>query len=456
MCGIIGIYSINKENIIYDLQEGLYHLQHRGQDSYGYAVPILKNNQIVIYKDKGLIKDNLNNYYSHMGIGHTRYPTKGSNTINEAQPLYFLGEKHNISLIHNGQIWITETLLNYFTNHNIPINMNITSDSAMIVSLLGYHINKYDKLDHNIIKNIVVEICDLLEGSYNIICMIENYGLICFKDKNSIRPLILGKKDDIYLISSESISLTSLDYDIVTDIYNNELYIFNDDIKKYDLDYDSTLKPCIFEWIYLAREETTMYNVNVYEARFKMGEYLANKIKRVIPSELLNEIDYIIPIPDTSKPCALSISKNLKISYCEGITKNRYVNRTFIMDTQDKRRKNIKRKLNVVNHLIENKNLIIVDDSIVRGNTIKHIVNLLKKHNAKKIIIISCSPEIINENKYGIDIPDKNKLICYNSDINKELDVEYVLFQDIEDLKKSIQFFNPNIKEFEDSIFRTN
>ena len=451
MCGIIGLVSLNKGNIVCDLTESLYHLQHRGQDSYGFS--LITDNKIIIHKDKGLIKNDLNNYNSEFGIGHTRYPTKGSNTINEAQPLYFSGKNHKISIVHNGQIWLNDRLSKYLESNNIPINKDITSDSVIILSIIGYHLDEYSIITSDIIKDIVLKLYSILEGSFNIICLIENFGLICFKDQYSIRPLILGKKDNDYLISSESISLTSLDYDIVSDIYNNEIYIFTDKINHIKLDLKNKIKPCIFEWVYLAREETIMYGVNVYEARFKMGEYLANKIKKTIPTDLLKDIDYIVPIPDTSKPCALSISKHLKIPYSESITKNRYVNRTFIMNTQDKRKKNIKRKLNVVEHLIKDKNLMIVDDSIVRGNTIKHIINLLKKHNVGKIIVISCSPEIINENIYGIDIPNKDSLICYNSDINKELNVDFIMFQDLEDLKNSIRYFNNKLTHFEDSIF---
>ena len=451
MCGIIGIISITKDNIVNDLTESLYHLQHRGQDSYGFS--LINNNKIIIHKDKGLIKNDLNNNNSSLGIGHTRYPTKGSNTINEAQPLYFSGKKHNISIVHNGQIWLNDRLLKYLESNNIPINNDITSDSVIILSILGYHLNKHETINNDIIKDIVLKLYSILEGSFNIICLIENFGLICFKDQYSIRPLILGKKENNYLISSESISLSSLDYDILTDIYNNEIYIFNDKINHIKLELDFKIKPCIFEWVYLAREETIMYDVNVYEARFKMGEYLAEKIEKFIPKDLLKEIDYIVPIPDTSKPCALSISKILKIPYSESITKNRYVNRTFIMDSQDKRRKNIKRKLNVVEHLIKDKNLMIVDDSIVRGNTIKHIIDLLKKYNVGKIIVISSCPEIINENIYGIDIPNKESLICYNSDIYKKLDIDFIIFQDLEDLKNSVRYFNNKLNDFEDSIF---
>jgi amidophosphoribosyltransferase len=285
--------------------------------------------------------------------------------------------------------------------------------------------------------------------------MIEGYGLICFKDPYSIRPLIFGKKNNSYIISSESISINSLDYEIINDIYNNELYIFNGiTYKKLNIKNETlNIKPCIFEWIYLAREESNLYGVNVYQSRLKMGEYLAESIKEKID---LNDIDLIVPVPDTSKPFALQISKMLNIPYFEAITKNRYINRTFIMDSQNNRKKNIKKKLNVIKNIVSNKNILIVDDSIVRGNTMKHIINLLKNNNANKIFVVSGAPKIVNTNIYGIDVPNKDQLISYNKN-NKELkeylNVDEIIFQDLENLKKSIQFFNPNIKDFEISMF---
>jgi amidophosphoribosyltransferase len=457
MCGITAV--ISNKNIIYDLYESLYHLQHRGQD--GFGISFLNKGKIDVVKYKGLlstidINNKLNEIDSYIGIGHVRYPTKGENTINECQPFLKQGEHYNISMIHNGQIWITDKLKEYFKINNINISDNITSDSIYLLSFISHHINKHKTLNYFKIKDIISELYDLFQGSYNCICMIEGYGLICFKDPHSIRPLIAGFKDDSYIISSESVSITSLDYKIMGDIYNNELLIFSNskiNIMKIKNNIKS-FKPCIFEWVYLAREESILYDVNVYQSRMKMGEYLAHKIKKTIN---INDIDLIIPVPDTSKPTALQISNILNIPYYDAITKNRYINRTFIMDSQNKRQKNIKRKLNIINEIVSKKNLLIVDDSIVRGNTMKHIVELLKKNNVNKIFIASSSPEIINGNKYGIDIPSKDDLISYKKKnmIKKYLDVNEVIFQDLDDLKKSIQYFNPKIKDFELSIYES-
>ena len=316
-----------------------------------------------------------------------------------------------------------------------------------------YLLNQHERLTDEILLEIIGWIQGNIQGSFNCICLIENYGLLCFKDKYSIRPLILGKKEENYIISSESISITSIDYDIINDIYAHDILIFTDKLTIYPSQTSTYFKPCIFEWVYLAREESTMYGVNVYQSRVKMGEYLAEKIRKTID---INQFDCVIPVPDTSKPVALEISKQLKKPYFEAITKNRYVNRTFIMDSQKKRKKNIKRKLNVIQHLIQDKNILIVDDSIVRGNTIKYIVNLLKEYQVKKIFIAISSPKIINTNHYGIDIPTKEELLCFqktNQEIEKDLSVEKIIFQDLNDLKQSVQSFEA-IQHFELSVFQ--
>lgn len=466
MCGIIGILSEKEDNNFFDLYEGLYHLQHRGQDSFGISY-LDDMNHIKCKKYNEMLSNAniLEEPNFKLGIGHVRYPTSGDITINECQPFTLDNKYHNISIVHNGQITITDKLLSFIKDKNINIDNNITSDSIYLLYLLSYYLNQYEVLDKDILINIISELQNLLEGSYNCICIINNNSLLCFKDKNSIRPLIYGKCDsgkcnDIkgnkYMISSESVSLTSLGYEIISDIYGKDLLYF-DGIKLHCLPLPGEYinKPCLFEWVYLAREESILYNVNVYKARMEMGKFLANKIIKKLGEDIKN-VSSIIPIPDTSKPVALSISETLNIPYYEAITKNRYINRTFIMNTQGKRQKNIKRKLNIIKHLVENKDIIIVDDSIVRGNTIKHIINLLKENNVGKIYVLSCSPPIINKNIYGIDIPDKIDLLLYNKsieDLEKELDIN-LIFQDLDDLKSSINIFNPELKTFEDSIFK--
>ena len=448
MCGITALIS-KKENIFPELYESLYHLQHRGQDSFGFSY-FDKEKNIKIFKKQGLVSNyNHTNIETNVGIAHVRYPTQGVNTFDESQPFYLEGKYHTISLIHNGQIDSNEI------KRRINKTFENSSDTKYLLHYLSSLINRYVILNDENIRLIVDEI-QSINGSFNCICLIKDFGLLCFKDKYSIRPLVLGKKDDTYIISSESISITSIDYEIIDDIYGYDILYFDtrNNLQKiiastgrHALMY---FKPCIFEWVYLAREESTLYGVNVYQSRVKMGEFLAKKIMKTIDS---NMIDLVVPIPDTSKPVALEISKRINKPYYEAITKNRYVNRTFIMDSQHKRKKNIKRKLNVIQHLMKNKNILIVDDSIVRGNTIKHIVDLLKENDVNKIFIAISCPEIINTNNYGIDIPTREELLCFNKsnqEIENELGIEKIIFQDLSDLEKSIQPF----KNFEKSIFQ--
>ena len=451
MCGITALVS-SKEDIFPDLYESLYHLQHRGQDSFGFSY-FDENQQLLLIKQQDLLSNSsYDNIQTNIGLGHVRYPTKGKNTIHECQPLFLKGKYHTISFVHNGQVEI-EPIKSYLLKVGVSVNPSITSDSSFLLYIFDYLLNQHERLTYEIILEIIGWIQENIQGSFNCICLIENYGLICFKDKYSIRPLILGKKGKNYIISSESISITSIDYDIINDIYGHDILIFTDELAIYQSQISTYFKPCIFEWVYLAREESIIYGVNVYQSRVKMGEYLAEKIRKTID---IDGIDCVIPVPDTSKPVALEISKQLKKPYFEAITKNRYVNRTFIMDSQKKRKKNIKRKLNVIQHLIQDKNILIVDDSIVRGNTIKYIVNLLKEYRVKKIFIAISSPEIINTNTFGIDIPTKEELLCFqktNLEIEKDLGVEKIIFQDITNLEQSIQSFNPRIKGFEKSVF---
>jgi amidophosphoribosyltransferase len=452
MCGITGLISISNKKVIYDLYESLYHLQHRGQDSYGFVT--VNNNIINCSKNKGLISENnIDDLDGNIGIGHVRYRTFGKIGITETQPLIKNG-KHKVILVHNGHISLSEQLIK-FCKYN-KINYDTNSDSELLLNILSNEINKYDILTDDIIQKIIYHLIIIIEGSFSVIAIIVGYGMVVFKDKHSIRPLIYGKKGNDYLISSESVSLDCLGYDTINDIYGGDILIFrNNQVIKHDISksINFEMKPCIFEWIYLARADSTIYGVSVYQARMKMGEILAKKIKKEI---IINQFDYVVPIPDASRPCAQSISTALNIPYIEAIIKNRYVNRTFIMSNQKLRQKNIKKKLNVISQFVKGKNLIIVDDSIVRGNTMKHITQLLLKKGANKIVVVSCSPEIKFKNKYGIDIPNNNDLISYHKtpeEIARYYQIDKVIFQDLKDLTKSIQFFNNTIKNFELSIF---
>ena len=502
MCGITGIIKLNntlvtecvKNNngtLFTELYEALFHLQHRGQDSVGIGL-FENESKCNLIRKLGLIHNlnqdfhNLNTNNIICGMGHIRYST--NNGINydklaQIQPIYKKNclSKYNVHLCHNGHMLIDEDLLWFCRERNIPTIYN--SDSELLYNIFHYLLslpeipNLYEvsKTDLHLYLNLIINLlCSYCKGSYSIICVIEYIGIICFKDNRGIRPLSYGVKGDTLLIASESIALSSQNYVDIRELGNDEILINEFHSKYYQiikkesikqskqvnkfphlLNIKYTLSPCIFEWIYLARAESVIYNIPVYTMRLHMGRLLAKKLTRVVSD--ISEYDYVIPIPDTSRPYALSISYSLGIPYVEAIIKNRYIYRTFIMDTQEKRKHNLKRKLNVIPSLIKDKNIIIVDDSIVRGNTMNHIVELLKHTKAKKITVVSAAPEIINKNTYGLDIPTRGELISHHYtpiELAKKYGVEHVIFQDIENLYKSIKFHNKNISQLEVSIFK--
>ena len=499
MCGITGIIKnntlINTSDLFTELYEALFHLQHRGQDSVGIGL-FESESKCTLIRKLGLI-NNLNHEFHNLntnaicGMGHIRYSTnngindqgKEYDKLAQIQPIYKKNglSKYNVHICHNGHMLIDKELLNFCRERNIPTIYN--SDSELLYNIFHYLLNlpeipnlyEVSTNDLYLSLNLIINLlCSYCKGSYSIICVIEQIGLICFKDNSGIRPLSYGTKGDTLLIASESIALSSQNYVDITELNNDEILInkFNSKhfniIKKHSIKQSKyihnyphlinityTLSPCIFEWIYLARAESVIYTISVYNMRLHMGKLLADNIKKEVSD--ISTYDYVIPIPDTSRPYALSIAYSLGIPYIEAIIKNRYIYRTFIMDTQEKRKHNLKRKLNVIPSLIQDKNIIIVDDSIVRGNTMNHIVKLLKQTKVKKITVVSAAPEIVNKNIYGLDIPTKGELISYHytpTELAKKYGVEHVVFQNIENLYKTVTFYNKNINQLEVSIFK--
>jgi amidophosphoribosyltransferase len=528
MCGITGIINVNNKsnqfidetydnrrdnkhndtqnndnrvnnidcNLFTELYEGLFHLQHRGQDSVGIGI-FENDSKCTLVRKMGLIHNlkeefhNLNSTRVLCGLGHIRYSTNNGlndngeeyDKLSQIQPIFKKNHNnpYNIYLCHNGHMIIDKDLLEFSKANNISTIYN--SDSELLYNIFHYLLNlpeipnlyEVNHRDLNMYLNLVINmLCSYCKGSYSIICVIENIGMICFKDNRGIRPLSYGVKDGIMLVASESIALSSQNYQNIKELANDEILISQFNLNNFSVinkqDIQGTklidpfpfllnerynLSPCIFEWIYLARAESIIYNIPVYTARLHMGRLLAEKIKVIIPD--LSSYDYVIPIPDTSRPYALSISYSLGIPYIEAIIKNRYIYRTFIMDSQEKRKHNLKRKLNVIPSLIKNKNIIIVDDSIVRGNTMNHIIQLLKQTQVGKITVVSAAPQIVNKNTYGLDIPTKGELISshYTSnELAKKYNVEHVIFQDIANLYKTVYLYNKKIRDLEVSIFK--
>ncbi|MAV63847.1 MAG: amidophosphoribosyltransferase [Candidatus Marinimicrobia bacterium] len=467
MCAIIGVIG-EKDNSCLTIYNALTVLQHRGQDAAGMAV-CDKDGFLKTYKDSGLVRDVFSDDVisklmgGTYGLGHTRYPTAGKIHNNEAQPFY-VNSPFGISLVHNGNLVNTLSLKEDFVI-NSKRHINSSSDSELLLNVFAECLSIECKSKKDLNSDKIFKAISLLhskvEGAYAVVLMVLGYGLVAFRDPNGIRPLIYGKKGEKqYMVASESVALDCLGYYNPCDIKPGQSVVFEDSGGVYKSDFKTgKLNPCIFEYVYLARPDSTIDKVNVYQSRLEMGKKLAFKIKKVLSGQELEDIDVVIPIPDTSRNSALPISIILEKELREGFVKNRYIGRTFIMPGQKIRRKSVKQKLNTINLEFKNKNVLLIDDSIVRGNTSKEIVQMAKDAGAKKIYFASASPAIRHPNVYGIDMPYVGELIAYNrttEQICELIGADKLIYQDIEDLEKSVMKFNKEIKSFDSSCFTGN
>ena len=468
MCGISGIISYSNKPIIKDLLQSIYYIQHRGQDSYGITTINNNNNNLCVIKKQGLIDtdtinitkgDELYGNVSTVGVGHVRYPTTGSKCDESIQPFH----KESLIMAHNGQIKVKPQYRAFLKGTGIKLEA--VSDSELLLTILLFKLSLSSTITTDIIRKLLKDISDMLDGSYSIILYIKGYGMIAIRDKYGIKPLIVGVSDNTYLVSSESTSLKSLNYKILGDVKPGEAIIFNNDYKKMKFEIEkinyvdnAVLRPCIFEWVYVANVTSIIDGVSVYDARLNMGSKLARKISDYFYDNNLDlkKIDYVVPVPETSKPSTIMIADKLGLTYREVIIKNRYVDRTFIMDNQEKRKHNLNHKFMILEHMVMGKNILLIDDSIVRGNTLKYLVKALKDNGANMVIVGSCSPEIKYVNRYGIDIQDPKLLVANNrnpTEIADYLGSDHVIYQSIEDLTSCITDINPDITDFEMSVF---
>tara|TARA_Y100000591_G_C21844193_1_gene707633 strand:- start:1544 stop:2938 length:1395 start_codon:yes stop_codon:yes gene_type:complete len=453
MCGIGGVLHTtdNINNILYEI---LFNLQHRGQDSSGFISYDNKNNKTYQCREFGLVEKNLlniSNISGNMGIGHVRYPTHGIITKNEIQPFY-ANDFDGISLSHNGNITNINDIIKILDKNDISCIS--TSDSELILKyfilLLKTHISNINELNNIIIKKIIKKLYDTIRGSYSVIIMINNYGLVAFRDIYGIRPLVYSSTKDYISIASETIAFK--ENHNYNNIHNGEVVIFKNinNIEKFQI-YNYPLTPCLFEYIYFARPESYINDVLVYEYREKIAE----KIINMINSTDLNNIDCVVPVPQTGLISAMNVGQLLNKPIKHAIVKNRYTHRTFIDSDKTNIIKGIK-KIKIIKKLVDNKNVLVIDDSIVRGNTSKYIIKELKKNNAKKIYFISCCPPIKNPNIYGIAIPTHEELIAYNKnndEIEKELEVNKLYYLNLDLLCNTLTELNPNLLNFEKSVF---
>tara|TARA_Y100001968_G_scaffold194012_1_gene177951 strand:- start:893 stop:2353 length:1461 start_codon:yes stop_codon:yes gene_type:complete len=463
MCAITGMFT-EKSNVCLSLHNALTVLQHRGQDAAGIAT-CKEDGSLVLHKDNGLVRDvfdekRMISLEGQYGLGHTRYPTAGSSSNSEAQPFY-VNSPFGLVLVHNGNLVNTKELSAELYNEDLR-HLNTNSDSEVLLNVFAHalHSRTGTKLEVSDIFSAVDELHQRSKGAYAVIIMILGYGILAFRDPNGIRPLVYGqKKGKNHMFASESVALDCLGYDQnVVDVEPGEAIFIDINGKKHTHTYkDAKLcTPCIFEYVYLARPDSKMDNINVYSSRLSMGTYLAKKIQKSLTAEELNEIDTVIPIPDTSRASALPISIELKKELREGFVKNRYIGRTFIMPGQKIRKKSVKQKLNTISSVFKNKNVLLIDDSIVRGNTSKQIVQMARDAGAKKVIFASASPPIVFPNVYGIDMPFVNELIAYNKTIQQicdEIGADKLIYQDLKDLVLSVKDLNPKINSFDTSCF---
>ena len=462
MCGIVGVVSHSPVNqLIYD---ALLLLQHRGQDAAGIAT--INGNTFSMHKANGLVRDvfrtrNMRSLPGNSGIGQVRYPTAGSAASEEEAQPFYVNAPFGITLAHNGNLTNSEQLkIEMFKNDRRHINTN--SDTEVLLNVLAHEVQQAStgySLDPAAVFRAVSVLHKRVRGAYAVVSQIAGYGLLAFRDPYGIRPLCIGftesEKGPEYMIASESVALDGLGFRFLRDVMPGEAIFIDMDGKLHNQQCaeETTLNPCAFEFVYLARPDSVIDGASVYATRLKMGEYLAEKVRREMS---LGDIDVVMPIPDSSRPAAMELALKLNLSYREGFIKNRYIGRTFIMPGQSVRRKSVRQKLNAIGAEFKGKSVLLVDDSIVRGTTSREIVQMARESGAKRVIFASAAPPVKYPNVYGIDMPTRDELIAHGrseEEIRREITADRLIYQDLDALTRSIADVNPALKDFELSPF---
>lgn len=463
MCGIVGIHAYSPVN--QDLYDALTILQHRGQDAAGIVTET--NGRFFLRKQNGMVRDifklkHMTQLIGNKGIGHVRYPTAGTSSCAESQPLY-VNSPYGITLAHNGNLTNQDHLTSELFKTDLR-HINTNSDSEVLLNILAHELDKLGKieLEATDLFTAIEKLFSRCEGGYAAIGMISDYGLIAFRDPHGIRPLIYGERTSSdgkteYMIASESVALDALGFKTVRDIKPGEaIYIDQDGVFHSKICDGSRPKaPCIFEYVYFARPDSIIEGSSVYKARLRMGEYLAHKIIDQYPN---HNIDVVIPIPESSRTSAMELANTLGVKFREGFVKNRYIGRTFIMPGQEEREKSVKQKLNPIPLEFQDKNVLLVDDSIVRGTTSKKIIDMAREAGARKVYFASAAPPIRYPNVYGIDMAVKSELVAHNKteeQVQQEIGADLLIYQNLSDLiKATIPSDEENSdRTFECSIF---
>jgi len=461
MCGIVGISA--EKNVAAEIYDSLLMLQHRGQDAAGISV-CDQNDKLNSRKSMGYVRDvfiqrHMDKLIGNYGIGHVRYPTAGGAGKEYAQPMY-VNSPYGISLAHNGNLTNSKQLANELFHAEMR-HLKTDSDSEVLLNVFAHELAKQREIypSANHIFKAVQKTHIRCDGAYAVLALVTGYGIVAFRDSNGIRPLSIGirksKERDEYVISSEDALFKPLGFEKLRDVDPGEAIFIdkNGNFFSQQCSENPLKRPCIFEYVYFSRPDSKIDEISVYKARMRMGTKLAKQIESIRPD---HDIDVVIPIPDSSITAAHQIAVDLNIPYREGFVKNRYIGRTFIMPYQDERKKSVRRKLNILDLEFKDKNVLLVDDSIVRGTTSKKIIQMVREAGAKKVYFASAAPAIKYQNLYGIDMPATSELIASKKSIDEvanEINADWLIYQKLEDLIDGVKEGNPEITEFETSIF---
>ncbi len=462
MCGILGVVATSPVNQL--LYDGLMVLQHRGQDAAGIVTA--EGDAFHMHKGSGLVRDvfrtrNMRALPGNMGVAHCRYPTAGSAFDSALSQPFYVNSPFGIVLGHNGNLTNTEQLKEEMFRQDLR-HINTSSDSEVLLNALAHELQATAqgcRLDLETIFAAVAAVHRRCHGAYAVVAMIAGYGMLAFRDPYGIRPLVFGRNETAegteYMFASESVALDTLGFQVIRDVAPGEA-IFVDmehQLHQRQCATNAMLSPCIFEYVYLARPDSVIDGVSVYEARLRMGEHLADKLIQQIPAD---QIDVVIPIPDSSRPSAMQLAERIGVVYREGFVKNRYIGRTFIMPGQATRRRSVRQKLNTVAQEFKGKRVLLVDDSIVRGTTSREIVEMARSAGALKVYFASASPPVRFPNVYGIDMPTRRELIATGrtgDEIASEIGADALVYQDLSALEASIRDLKPSMQHFDTSCF---
>ncbi len=460
MCGLVGI--VGKSSVNQAIYDALTVLQHRGQDAAG--IMTFADGNFHQRKSEGLVRDvfrqhHMQRLYGTMGIGHVRYPTAGSSGPALAQPFY-VNSPYGIGLGHNGNLTNSEELSEELYQTDLR-HLNTDSDSELLLNVFAHELQKQGKLKPGAdeVFKAVAGVHRRCRGGYAAVAMIADYGLVGFRDPHGIRPLVIGKrvtdKGEEYMLASESVALDVLGFTMIGDVAAGEaVYIDREGtlFTRQCAEYAS-LRPCIFEHVYFSRPDSMIDGISVYKTRMRQGEYLARKVLALRPD---HDIDVVVPIPDTSRIAAQAMAGVLGVKFREGLMKNRYIGRTFIMPGQNQRKKSVRQKLNAIPLEFKGKNVMLVDDSIVRGTTCRQIVEMAREAGANKVYFASAAPPVRYPNVYGIDMPSAQELVAHGRDedeICQVIGADWLVYQNLDDLVASSREGNPEVEAFECSVF---